>query len=581
MCYESISGLEVQMKYLKISIYELVALLAITLAVLLRLSLLALGWPLTNSDEGTIGMMALHVAYHGAHPTFFYGQFYMGAWEAYLGALFFHLSGPSLFSLRLGLVLMFLFFLFSMYLVTRMLYSRAFAPVTVLLLGTGSSFVLARELSAIGGYAETLLFSALLVLCSLWLALTYRSGISFKQRWWRLAVYLIWGLIAGLGLWSDLLIAPFILCTALFMLCFCWRELIELLSVVCIFAGLVIGAYPLIRFNQRAGAEQDSWTTLQKLTHNGDSGLQHTLPIILSEIKGTVQISIPMMTGEPFCPVTELSWLGPSSPYTLPCTLVRSSWGCGYLVLFVAACALTAWLLWRSCWVAWHKREKGSEIRRQLIRHSGGLMLLLGALLTLFLYASSAAPLDWPGIHARYLIGMLIATPAVIWPLWKGATVAGSHLPRRLALSRLACRVALTVLCVLSIVGSIIAFSEVPSVQAKNQRDMALIHDLLSRGITHIYTDYWTCDKIAFLSEERVICGVISGQLKPSHNRYGPYYDQVSSDPHTAYVFPADGDYISPAGSNRVPPVEQRLAGTQYQRFVIDGYVVYMPNRVS
>ena len=34
--------------------------------------------------------MALHIAYRGEHPFLFYGQNYMGALEAYIGALLFH-----------------------------------------------------------------------------------------------------------------------------------------------------------------------------------------------------------------------------------------------------------------------------------------------------------------------------------------------------------------------------------------------------------------------------------------------------------------------------------------------------------
>ncbi|TMB89260.1 MAG: hypothetical protein E6J44_03360, partial [Chloroflexi bacterium] len=96
--------------------YHLLALLIIALAVCLRLLLTALGWPTTNSDEGTIGLMARHIAYNGEHPVVFYSRNYLGALEAYLGAAFFRLFGPSLFSLRLGIILLDALFFASMYL---------------------------------------------------------------------------------------------------------------------------------------------------------------------------------------------------------------------------------------------------------------------------------------------------------------------------------------------------------------------------------------------------------------------------------------------------------------------------------
>src|ERR1700730_9635918 len=75
-------------------------------AMLLRLILIALNWPTTNSDEGTIDLMARHIAFLGQHPLFYDGQNYMGPGEAYLGALFFRVLGSSLFAERLSLVLL-------------------------------------------------------------------------------------------------------------------------------------------------------------------------------------------------------------------------------------------------------------------------------------------------------------------------------------------------------------------------------------------------------------------------------------------------------------------------------------------
>jgi predicted membrane-bound mannosyltransferase len=81
-------------KHLRIDLYDLWALGIILFAILLRLILIGVGWPPTDSDESTIGLMALHIAYHGEAPIFFYGQGYMGTLEAYLPALLFYLFGP-------------------------------------------------------------------------------------------------------------------------------------------------------------------------------------------------------------------------------------------------------------------------------------------------------------------------------------------------------------------------------------------------------------------------------------------------------------------------------------------------------
>src|SRR5438067_10655933 len=91
-------------KKLSIGSHELVMLALVIGATLLRFILIRLNWPFTNSDEGTMDLMALHIAFRGEHPIFFYGQEYMGPLEAYIGALLFHLFGVSVFTLRLGLL---------------------------------------------------------------------------------------------------------------------------------------------------------------------------------------------------------------------------------------------------------------------------------------------------------------------------------------------------------------------------------------------------------------------------------------------------------------------------------------------
>jgi hypothetical protein len=73
--------------------YTFAALGLIGVGIGIRVALLAQGWPHTNSDEGTYGMMAINIAFHGDHPIFMYGQNYMGTIQAYLAALMFRLFG--------------------------------------------------------------------------------------------------------------------------------------------------------------------------------------------------------------------------------------------------------------------------------------------------------------------------------------------------------------------------------------------------------------------------------------------------------------------------------------------------------
>ncbi|GAC1623607.1 MAG: hypothetical protein NVS4B11_18450 [Ktedonobacteraceae bacterium] len=547
------------MKHLKIGRHELVALTIIACATLLRLVLIGLGWPFTNSDEATMGLMARHIAYTGERPVFFYGQNYMGAFEAYVGAASFHLFGPSIFSLRLGLVLMFCLFLLTMYLLTRLLYSNVWALAVLILLSFGSSFVMARELTAIGGYAETLLFGSLAFLLASWLVLSYRPNLPLRTQSWRFSGYGCWGIVVGLGLWSDLLLAPFALLSGVMLLLFCWRELLQTLTGLCVLFGLAIGAFPLISYNLSATSEQDSWTVLWQL-HNGDGTVHANL---LRELLGTIRISLPLMTGNPFCTTTERVLYGPSSSLS-PCMLAGSSWGIGYLLLFAFALVLATRAVLKSHHV---KKDKRGVLERQTrIRQSARFLLLSSAGLTLALYSVSYAATDWTGSHARYLIGLFIATPAIFWPLWLGSTMTAKSMAGLLKVRKYFCVTILVLIPSVFLVGSSLTFGQVAATQVENRQQQDMINHLSSLGVTHVYTDYWTCDRLAFVSGEKITCAVIENNLRVSslYNRYAPYLSVVRTDPRACYLLPVTMDELVP---------KETL--TPYQRFVFDGYVLY------
>src|SRR5689334_15377154 len=90
--------------------FELAMLALVILGTGVRFVLIALNWPGTNSDEGNMGLLAMHVAFRGEWPIFFYGLPYLGPVEGYIAAPLFHLFGVSLFSLRLGMLPIFALF---------------------------------------------------------------------------------------------------------------------------------------------------------------------------------------------------------------------------------------------------------------------------------------------------------------------------------------------------------------------------------------------------------------------------------------------------------------------------------------
>src|SRR2546429_1886771 len=74
------------LKHFRIGPYELCMFAMVSAATLARFVLIYFNWPLTNSDEGNMGLLAMHVAYRGELPIFFYGLPYMGPLEGYIAA---------------------------------------------------------------------------------------------------------------------------------------------------------------------------------------------------------------------------------------------------------------------------------------------------------------------------------------------------------------------------------------------------------------------------------------------------------------------------------------------------------------
>ncbi len=589
-------------KYFKIGPYGLFALALLVLASSLRIVVLAQGWPWMNSDEGTMGLMARHIAYQGELPIFFYGQGYMGALEAYAGSILFHLFGPSFFSLRLGLVLFYAAFLLALYLLTGMLYSKKLALVTLFLLCFGSIEMFTRQLRAVGGDEETMLFSTLIMLFTTVLILSFDRFSIATERKRRYVLYSSLGLSMGLGLWSHMLVMPFIAMSALFLYMYCRSEL-RGRAILFLLGGFIVGLLPLLIFNVKYPA-QNSLLTLWQLHSSGGLGASTPSYNVWDEIRGAVLVSLPMTTGaNPLCLLTDVpgQWRSQISS----CMIFQGSWGVGYILLLAGAIFLTARTLRRaysavntshalqSTFLTDNEREK----RRNALR----LMLLSSAALTLLAYMFSAAPALVPITSTRYLVGLLVATPAILAPLWYGVRFIvekdgrpqGSRqteadgrpqgappihttspvptIRRAMLFGRVCILVGIFAILVNGTVG---VFRDVPHVQALNQQEGKLVNDLLAQHVTRMYSVYWTCDLVMFLSNERIICSAVQtvhGKLAPGQNRYPPYTTIVQQD--------SQADYVLPVGSPEAAAFAQQVAssGQHYLHISIDGYMLYYP----
>lgn len=548
--------------------YEGGAGLLIGAAVALRLWLIDRGLPPFDSDEGTMGLMALHINGHGEHPVFLYGQTYMGSLQAYLAAGIFRVAGASDFTLRLGLVGLAALFLVIMYLLVSLLYSRKVALLSLPFLALGSSELLTRQLKADGGYAELLVFGAAAMLLASYLGMSAMDALP-ATRGRRLAAYGGWGLIVGLGIWSHPLMLPFAAMSGLLLLLTCGHEL-RGLAGVCGLLGLLIGLFPVLASNVSAAPGQGTVATIMAIVRAGGSGHTSAGPApLVQRIAGTVAVSIPVATGgSGLCGLRpQDAWPLPAgtSRHTVLCTAIHATWGAGWLVCWFLAVVgvLRAIVTRRGGKGRGRSETKGDRYRetQQVAR----LALLGTAGLTLALFMLSPAPAHAPWFNVRYLEGVWIALPAILALFATHPLLAGG---RRWFAAHTLKYGALGLLAAALLSNTIGAYSDAGYPTWLRGQLMAAALHLTGHHVNHVYTDYWTCNWLAFETHERITCAVLDSQLRPSLDRYRPYRAAVRRDRRAWYLFRVD----TPQATTFA-----RLAGAsgRYRRTTLAAFTLY------
>ena len=126
-------------------------------------------------------------------------------------------------------------------------------------------------------------------------------------------------------------------------------------------------------------------------------------------------------------------------------------------------------------------------------------------------------------------------------------------------------------IAIMFLVGTVRVLLDIPGEQASNRQQYDLVHNLLRIGVRHIYSEFWSCDRIIFLSTEQIVCDTLDDQLRSIGARYTPNERIVLSDPLSSYVFPIDTPQA------RACALRFAHSSMRYQRFIVDGYVIYRP----
>jgi hypothetical protein len=555
-------------KYFQMGPYGLAATAIITLSVLFRTILVAFHFPEVNSDEGKMGIAGMHIAFQGQHPIYNYGQNYLGVLEAYIAAPFFRLFGISDITLRIGMLIMFMLFMIVMYWLASLLYSKRLALVTLVLLSFATTDMLIQQLRAIGGAMELILFGALMLVLAYRLAAT--AGV---RRRWRYLTYFAWGWTAGIALWVHILVLPFVLCSGLLILVFCYREW-RTLAIPCLLLGLLAGGFLLIPGYSAIphALVMQSGSTI--LPGAGPAALQH---LLRKQFVSTFLWGIPLTTWfQPVCSVTDLPYFGPSTSSTLSCSLLQGSWGTGYVLLLGTGLLLAG----SACWKLWkQQRTQGkpftSEEQREAVRQFARLMLLFVGVLIIFLYVRSPLSGLKP-VSTRYLVGLLVVTPGILWPLWRLTGLEQAHLTLT-GTTKWLSRMALVLVTLVVLACTIWTVTTVPAAYADEQQQMQLVNDLLKLKLTRVYLEYWTCYRLLLQSKEQILCASPPYPWTIGGDPYTPDARAVQPDPN---VINSRAPFLFPANNNlEIAEFEQynKEHGKHFQKYTLDGMVLYIP----
>ncbi len=549
----------------------------------LRLWLVARGIPVLDSDEATVGLMALHMQ-RGDISAFFWGQPYMGTLEPFLAAPLLWLFGPSHFTLRLTMIFLAAGANGIIGSMGAWLISRRVGLIAAALFAIAAPFATILSMRAFGGYIETLIFGQLILAVAL---------AAPRSRWANLAS----GLLIGVAFWTNFLVAPFILGA---LAIWWWQRRRDLLGIngLLLSVGTLVGLAPVIGsrvlYERLAASFTQNGTTIHALQLVGaTSGTHQTVweGVLhgLTSIWLLIVVSLPILSGTFFGGSQSNNFS--TADYFAG---VRAYWVV-YLVALLITCA-TIFLLGTLFLRLVRQRQllrtpvvmEHCERRSQVRRHYEAATMLI---ILSYLGAFTVGNQDLFAIP-RYLFPLYAALPVIVgqlerqveaiaagwpgpagwpgtlrWPIgrlarWQSAVTSSQ--PQRLVTALM-----------LALVIPLLAWNFWNSMQLTPAmtaaRDHGVIIDAANGPLlsalhsadvrTVISNDYWVGLRLTYASHESIIVVMVTPEGQAGFNRYAPYVARGLRDPRPAY--------LQLAGSP-----EARLLQAEYSAGKLPGYAL-------
>ncbi len=479
-----------------------------------RLILLRTVLPTTDSDQAVSGIMSLHIL-QGDRPVFFYGQSYDGALEQYLTAGVFRLFGTSDFTLRLVPALASTLLAVQLYALARRLYGPRVAAVTGLWIAVPPPVLAVWSLAAGAGYIGPTVIGTAMIIIAI-------------RRWWlrspRSYDIPALGLLAGLGLWLQPMIADYYLALACAGLPLLWGNRARLPRLASrrgpvLVACFLVGAAP--------------W-----LAYVMGHGLAGTLAALSRPLPAA-----PL--GDVLHRLVSESWpvlIGAAQPTGYPEQfrqyVYAHPWPYAPALLLLALLAVRLVLSPHG----WPSQARAMIAGRPCA--DAPLAVLPLVVLGLYL-ASDLKNLAWTTGNPRYLMPLYTAAPYLMACLLPEVKAPRGTQGPALTLSTAAVR-SLRPLAAL-IAGAAIAFNayaeaHIPDLPSGVLPDVApLAQRLAARGDGAVYGDYWVIWRLAFAWHERLIPVDLNGlavDRRPRGARFPPYLARAGEVGRWAFIIP-------------------------------------------
>lgn len=473
-----------------------------------------------NSDEAIVALMARHIM-QGKMPLFFYGQAYMGSFDAFLIALGFISLGEYVWVIRLVQILLYLVTLITtFYIGKKHLGGWIIGAIAMLLMAIPTVNVFLYTTVSLGGYGEALLIGNIILL----IGFTIADYFILDQT---IAPWYIWlaiGFFMGFGLWVFGLTLIYTLPVLLMIGYFLWKYLEEQkltipsinacdnkeflflqvlrLSLI-VLSGAIIGSFPWLIYAIQNGFKSLILETSGSAIANAETVSflsrlgQHFINFILFGV--TVIIG------------------------------ARPPWSVEWILLPLIPIILFFWL--GVVIYSWKSIKYGEEYySKKLVIGSIGFVLILTFILTPF----GADP------SGRYFVPLVLplsffAAEFILWVNRKYGPWAWLFI---------------FVVVFFNMFGILKSANNFPPgittqfdpvTQINHRYDDEMLQFLISENEFFGYTNYWVSYPLAFLSDERV---VFIPRL-PYHldmrytirdDRYKPYDEIVQNADHVAYI---------------------------------------------